>query len=118
MSFQSVHHIFVIPGCLLLVLAAFNLLRYRHWGRVTGTIVERQTLPGEIIEDKIEVAYVISDRRYVSDVQQTFGQVRIGAEANDEVEISYDPLNPSRCMAYAPTENICTVAIAIVMILV
>lgn len=115
---ESVHHIFVIPGCLLLVLAAFNLLRYRSWGRVTGTIVERRALPIEGEHDKIKVAYVISDRRYVSDVQQTFGQVRIGAEANDEVEISYDPLNPSRCMAYAPTENICTVAIAIVMILV
>ncbi|WP_018265841.1 DUF3592 domain-containing protein [Methylosinus sp. LW4] len=118
MSFQSVHHIFVIPGCLLLALAAFNLLRYRHWGRVTGTIVERRALPIEGAHDKIEVAYVVSDRRYVSDVQQNFGQVRIDAEVNDEVEISYDPLNPSRCMAYAPTENIVTIAIAIVMILI
>jgi hypothetical protein len=118
MSFSSVHHIFVIPGCLLLLLASFNLLRYRHWGRVTGTIVERRALPIEGEHDKIVVAYLVSDRRYISEVQQTFGRVRNSAEVNAEIEISYDPLNPSRCMGYAPTDNIITIAIAIVMILI
>ncbi|MBG0811330.1 hypothetical protein IY145_18425 [Methylosinus sp. H3A] len=118
MLLPSAHHIFVIPGCLLLVLASFNLLRYRSWGRATGTIVKRETLPGEVIDDLIEIAYVIHGRRYVSEVQQTFGGVRNAAETNDEIELSYDPLNPGRCMAYAPADNIFKIAIAIVMILV
>jgi hypothetical protein len=76
MLFPSLNHALVIPGLIMLAFSSLNLLRYLRWSRTTGSIVQRETLPGEVIGDKIVVNYQVYGNKYVSDLDQTFCLVR------------------------------------------